>query len=125
MLENALIPSVLGALPNPLASIVFHYDKFTSFGSKQVCEAAYLCSSGIPVRVLVSPTNFWNMKMAYENLPGLPRGSRTPEVIPLRFKEKHLNATRMMNMMSVSGKDGPTPLYVEVSVGRAPLARIG
>ena len=41
--------SNLGQLQHPLAGMVFHYDTFTSYGTNQICEAAYLCSSGIPV----------------------------------------------------------------------------
>lgn len=114
ILENCLIPSGLGQLPSPLAAIVFHYDTFTSYGGRQLCEAAYLCSSGIPVRVLVSPTNFWRMKQTYENLPLLSPSSRKPEVVPMKFQDKHLDVTRMMSMMAVSDKDGPIPLYIEV-----------
>ena len=76
ILENCLISLGLGQLPSPLAAIVFHYDTFTSYGSRQLCEAAYLCSSGVPVKVLVSPTNFWWMKQTYENLPLSSPGSR-------------------------------------------------
>ena len=114
MLENCLIPSQLGQLPSPLAAIVFHYDTFTSYGSRQLCEAAYLCSAGVPVKVLVSPTNFWRMKQTYENLPLLSPIGRKPEVIQMEFHDKHLDVTRMMNMMAVSDKDGPVPLYIEV-----------
>ena len=114
MLENCLIPSQLGQLPSPLTAIVFHYDTFTSYGSRQLCEAAYLCSAGVPVKVLVSPTNFWRMKQTYENLPLLSPISRKPEVVPMKFHDKHLDVTRMMNMMAVSDKDGPVPLYIEV-----------
>lgn len=72
LLENSLIlPSAAGTLSSPLAGLVLHYDKFTAFSSTQLCEAAYLCSSGIPVHVLVSPTNYVAMKRAYENIPGL------------------------------------------------------
>ena len=114
VLENCLIPSGLGQLPSPLAAIVFHYDTFTSYKSRQLCEAAYLCSSGVPVKVLVSPTNFWRMKQTYENLPLSSPGSRKPEVVPMKFQDKHLNVTRMMTMMAVSEKDGSIPLYIEV-----------
>jgi len=114
ILENCLIPSGLGQLPSPLAAIVFHYDTFTSYGSRQLCEAAYLCSSGVPVKVLVSPTNFWRMKQTYENLPLSSPSSRKPEVVPMKFQDKHLDVTRMMSMMAVSDKDGPIPLYIEV-----------
>lgn len=101
ILENCLIPSGLGQLPSPLAAIVFHYDTFTSYGSRQLCEAAYLCSSGVPVKVLVSPTNFWRMKQMYENLP-------------------LSSLTRMMSMMAVSDKDSPIPLYIEVWIKSNP-----
>ena len=116
MLENALMPSTLGKLPRPLAAIVFHYDRFTSYASNQICESAYLCSAGIPVKVLVSPTNYWHMKAAYQNLPGLPAHAAKPEVVPLLFNERHLDVSRMMNLMCVSEKDGPMPLYIEVSL---------
>lgn len=120
MLENSLLPSQLGALPKPLAAIVFHYDKFTSFASSQICEAAYLCSSGIPVRVLVSPSNFWRMQHAYSNMPGLPANARKPVVAPMLLKEKHLDVERMMNLMAVTEKDGPMPLYMEVNLHKFP-----
>ena len=118
MLENSLLPSQLGALPKPLAAIVFHYDKFTSFSSSQICEAAYLCSSGIPVRVLVSPSNFWRMQHAYSNMPGLPANAKKPVIAPMLLKERHLDIERMMNLMAVSEKDGPMPLYMEVGRSR-------
>jgi len=95
--------------------MVFHYDTFTSYGSNQVCEAAYICSSGIPVKVLVSPTNYWRMKDTYENLPGLSSDAQKPEVITMKFQDKHLNVTRMMNLMAVNEKEGAVPLYIEVS----------
>ncbi|MCJ1285385.1 hypothetical protein MMC26_004725 [Xylographa opegraphella] len=114
MLESCLLQSPVSELPNPLAGLVFHYDNFSSYTSSQICEAAYLCSSGIPVKVLVSPTNFWRMKAAYENMPGLQAGARRPEVIPLRFSEQNLDVSRMMVMMAVKEKDGPVPLYIEV-----------
>ncbi|MCJ1440762.1 MAG: hypothetical protein MMC23_001248 [Stictis urceolatum] len=113
MLENCLLPSKLGKLQHPLTGIVFHYDKFTSYGGNQLCEAAYLCSSNIPVKVLVSPTNFWNMRERYSELPGLA-GKRKPEVVPMKFRDKQLDVSRMMVLMAVSDQPGPTPLYIEV-----------
>ena len=115
MLEAALMPKPeLGRLPKPLAGIVFHYDKFSSFSSSQICEAAYLCSAGIPVRVLVSPSNFWRMKKAYENLPGLAAGATKPVVKALLLKETHLDVERLMKLMAVDGSDKAMPLYIEV-----------
>lgn len=121
MLENCLISSKLGRLPSPLAGIVFHYDAFKSYGSNQLSEAAYLCSSGVPVRVLVSPSNYWKMKAAYENIPDLPPNSPRPEVIAMKFQDKHLDAGRMMSLMAVNDKDGPTPLYIEVWTELTPI----
>jgi hypothetical protein len=116
LLENALLSSDAGKLPNPLAGLVFHYDKFTSHSSSQLCEAAYLCSSGVPVRVLVSPSNVWAMEKIYSNLPGLPKGYPKPQVAPLYISEKQLNVTNMMTLMSVDTTSGHPPLYLEVRI---------
>lgn len=115
MLENALIRSGMGKLPRPMAGIVFHYDRFTGFSSTQICEAAYLASSGIPVKVLVSASNRARMEQAYTNLPNYPEGKKKPEVVPLFLNEEHLDVGRMLNLMAVDEKDGKTPLYMEVS----------
>ena len=114
MLEAALIPSRLGKLPRPLAGMVFHYDKFSGFTSSQVCEAAYLCSSGIRVKVMVSPCSYSRMQKVYENLPGIGKKAQ-PKVVPLYFRETQLDVERMMRLMAVSEKEGPTPFYMEVS----------
>lgn len=114
MLESALIPSSLGKLPRPLAGIVFHYDKFSGFASSQICEAAYLCSAGIPVRVMVSQSNIHRMRKIYEHLPGIEEKAQ-PKVVALMLKETQLNVERMMKLMAVSDKEGPVPLYMEVS----------
>lgn len=113
LLENALLsPSSVGILARPLAGIVFHYDKFTAFSSTQLCEAAYLCSAGIPVRVLVSPSNYAVMKKLYRHMPGMASDSPRPEVVPLYFREEDLNISMMKTLMAV-GTDAP--LYMEVS----------
>lgn len=117
MLEAALKPSRLGKLPKPLAGIVFHYDKFTGFAKSQICEAAYLCSAGIPVTVLVSPSNLHRMRNAYENNPDLPPNAPKPVVAPLLLEERHLNVERMMKLMAIDEKEGKISLYMEVSVG--------
>jgi hypothetical protein len=113
MLENCLHKHEIGNLKNPLSGIVFHYDGFTAYGSTQLCEAAYLCSAGIPVKVLVSPTNYLTLKRAYESLPGVS-AKRKPMVVPLKFQESQLNVARMKKLMAVSDKEGPLPLYIEV-----------
>lgn len=115
MLEAALKPSRLGKLPCPLAGMVFHYDKFTGFSASQICEAAYLGSTGIPVTVLVSPSNFHGMRRAYENMPGLSSKSPRPVVAPLLLEEKHLNIERMLRLMAIDEKEGKVSLYMEVS----------
>lgn len=115
LLENSLIaPSSVGVLASPLAGLVLHYDKFTAFSSTQLCEAAYLCSSGIPVRVLVSPTNYMAMKKAYESLPGLAN-SELLSVTPMYLSQRHLNISMMKTLMGV-GTGEAQPLYVEVCV---------
>lgn len=111
LLENALIASSpAGQLSSPLAGLVIHYDKFTAFSSTQLCEAAYLYSSDIPVRVLVSPTNYLAMKKAYETLAG---GSKMLEVQPLCLPQKDLNIGMMKTLMSI-GNRTEQPLYIEV-----------
>ncbi|CAG7968190.1 unnamed protein product [Penicillium salamii] len=111
LLENALLPSSpAGRLTSPLAGLVIHYDKFTAFSSTQLCEAAYLHSSGIPVRVLVSPTNFVAMKTAYGKLAD---GSKMLTVEPLYLPQKDLNISMMKTLMGINSKAGQ-PLYIEV-----------
>jgi hypothetical protein len=113
LLENALSKSDAGVLPNPLAGIMFHYDNFTSYESTQVCEAAYLCSQGIPVRILVSPVNLPNMRKLYANLPDLPPSAPKPRVEPLHLREKQLNISNMLTLMAVNDGARP-PLYLDV-----------
>ncbi|KEF58021.1 uncharacterized protein A1O9_05944 [Exophiala aquamarina CBS 119918] len=114
LLENSLLPSSLANVnPKPLAGLVFHFDHFTSAETTQLCEAAYLCSSGVPVRVLVSPSNYAVMHTLYSNLPGLPSGSPKPQVVPLYLKEEQLNVSRMMTLMAMNDNEHP-PLYMEV-----------
>ncbi|KAJ5347288.1 hypothetical protein MYU51_004293 [Penicillium brevicompactum] len=111
LLENALItPPPAGNLASPLAGMVMHYDKFTAFSSTQLCEAAHLCSSGIPVRVLVSPTNYLTMKAAYEGLAGQ---SDMLTVEPLYLPQKDLNIGMMKSLMGVNNL-AAQPLYLEV-----------
>ena len=111
MLEAALLrtqnPNRLGPLPSPLAGMVFHYDKFCT----QACEAAYLCSTGIPVKILVSPASYEKMKRMYSNLPGVPDRFK-PIVRPMMFEQRQLNASRMMKLMAVESEE--KPLYMEV-----------
>jgi len=115
MLENSLLSTSQATVnPEPLAGLVFHYDNFTSPETTQLCEAAYLCSSGVPVRVLVSPSNHAAMHKLYTNLPGLPDSVPKPQVVPLYLKEEQLSVTRMMTLMAMNDIEYP-PLYMEVA----------
>ena len=120
MLEGALMPSDLGPLQDPLAGMVFHYDKFTGFAKNQHCEAVCLNSTSIRVTVLVSASSFYRMREVYENVRNLPSNAHKPVVAPLLLKEKHLNIERMMKLMAVDEKEGKTSLYMEVSDGLEP-----
>lgn len=115
LLENALISNnAAGHLPYPLAGMVMHYDKYTSYSSTQVCEAAYLCSSGIPVTILVSPSNIWAMRNLYSNLPGV-----NVKVLPLYLNEDQLDISRMLKLMAIDPAAKDTPLYMEVVMNLA------
>lgn len=108
MLESCLLPmKALGHTPKPLTGLVFSYDPHAS---EAVCEAAFLASH-VPIRVIVSPSNFHNMERLYKGLPGI---GQQIEVIPLLLKNKHLNTQRMLRLMAFSEKDGAVPLYMEV-----------
>ena len=113
-LENSLLKSSLaGRNPTPLAGVVFHYDRFTSSSTTQLCGAAYLCALGVPVRVLVSPSHVTEMEKMYEGLPGLTENGMKPEVLPLYIKESHLKVTSIMSFMTMDGID-KFPLCMEV-----------
>lgn len=104
--ENCLLPSPkLGALPHPLHGLIFHYDAHTAATTPSPCEAAYLASH-IPVRVLVSASNFPRMKALYASLPGKISVHR------LRFSERDINISRLLTLMSVDNSNS-TPLYME------------
>ena len=113
VLENCLIPNLSATqLPNPLTGLVFHYDSFTSAVGGQPCEAAYLCSSGMEVTVLVSPSNLTRMMSIYQNLPGLAADG--PRVEPLLLQQRYLNVERLMTLMAISSTEGQIPLYIRV-----------
>jgi len=110
MLENCLLASsAIGRCLKPLAGMLFHYD---AHSTGAVCEAAYLVTQ-MPVRVLVSPSNFYKLKALYESLPGLQGKIK---VVPLLLKESQLNTQRMLRLMAFSDKGGAVPLYMEVII---------
>ncbi|KAI2627805.1 hypothetical protein GGR54DRAFT_433560 [Hypoxylon sp. NC1633] len=115
LLENALLENqAAGELPNPLAAMVMHYDNYSSQDTTQVCEAAYLSSYEIPVTVLVSPSNIWNMKRLYSNLPGVNPFAPKPKVLPLYLEEYQLDISRILKIMGFDTASGETPLYMDV-----------
>lgn len=119
MLENCLltdktIVSKIGVNPNPLAGLVFHYDRCQ--GSR-VCEAAHLCTN-VPTTVLVSPSNYGRLKEAYEKMAREQGADIT--VKQLYILPKYLDTERMKVLMAV-GKDDEVPLYMQVSPSTPPL----
>lgn len=111
MLENCLVSHKhLGSLPHPLTAMVFHYDPQASMAG-QVCEAVYLCSPSVEVRVLVSPTSYQRMVQLYGNLKGLPPG-RKVVVEPLILKQEYLNVERVMTFMAATDSGEGLPLYM-------------
>ncbi|KAJ5111113.1 hypothetical protein N7532_001648 [Penicillium argentinense] len=114
ILENSLIKSLpVGKLTSPLAGLVFHYDKFTGFTSTQLCEAAYLCSAKILVRILVSPTNFVTMKDLYSQAKGLSPKHHLITVKPMFIPPESLTTAMMKTLMGVDNKSD-CPLYIEI-----------
>lgn len=110
MLENCLLVSEeLGILRQPVAGVVFHYDVDST--NSAVSEAASLCSRGIRVRVLVSPSNKFKLEEAYSRLPG---AAENLEIATLMFKDQHLSIERMLRLMAFSEAEGNVPLYMEV-----------
>lgn len=122
ILENSLYRSSASNVTKPLAGIVFHWDRFTSYGSKQICEAAYLCSAGIPINVLVSPSNLKSMEDAYSNIPVRGKNGKKPVVVPMYFDESQLDVTKMMTIMGLRGKEDELPLYMQVCVALSKIS---
>jgi len=108
MLENCILSTPnIGKNPHPLAGLVLHYDGSRGSG---VCEAAYLCSQ-VKTRVLVSASNYGNLKSKYEDMAKKCGG--TIEVQKLLIATDHLDTERVKTLMAVS-KDGEMPLYIQV-----------
>lgn len=110
MLENCLLQQPeLGKNPNPLAALVLHYDGARGSG---VCEAAYLCSK-VKTTVLISASNYGNLKRRYEDMARKHGGSI--EVKRLLISTEHLDTERVKTLMAVT-RDGDVPLYIQVSL---------
>lgn len=80
--------------------------------SSQPSEAAFLAEvmpqyaqeQPVPLCVLVSPTNYHNLKKMYSQIPNV-------EVRPFKLQPKHLNINMMLSLMSIS-QGGGIPLYM-------------
>ncbi|WQF90492.1 Putative P-loop containing nucleoside triphosphate hydrolase [Colletotrichum destructivum] len=106
LLENCLIPSKLGNLPQPLAGIVFHFDSFVSDAGCLPCEAAFLASHDkASVRVLCTPTNVRTIQSIYSGISQV-------KIDALNLSDQDLNTRRMLDLMAVG--EGGMPLYLHV-----------
>ncbi|RMY16931.1 hypothetical protein D0868_00051 [Hortaea werneckii] len=92
-----------GLLKTPVAGVVFNYD---SDLSNVTAETASLCSRGIKVRVLVSPSNY-----AYKSIRG---AEKNLSVEKLLLGDADLNVSRMKRLMAFSDEEQNVPLYMEV-----------
>lgn len=118
LLENNLMHKMpIGSMQRPATGMVFHYDKFTTISSGSICEAAYLCTSGIPVQVLVAPTSLQKMRKLYTHLPGVPAHITKPRVAPLYFKQEQLSTETIMSLMAVTDTGVGAPLYINAFRG--------
>ncbi|KAI6835259.1 hypothetical protein KC340_g5551 [Hortaea werneckii] len=109
LLENCLMKdSRYGLLKTPVAGVVFNYD---SDLSNVTAETASLCSRGIRVRVLVSPSNYVALKKAYRSIRG---AAKNLSVEKLLLGDADLNVSRMKRLMAFSDEEQNVPLYMEV-----------
>ncbi|KAH7394162.1 hypothetical protein DE146DRAFT_634076 [Phaeosphaeria sp. MPI-PUGE-AT-0046c] len=110
MLENCLLDDPqIGKNPHPLSGLVLHYDGSRGSG---VCEAAYLCSK-IKTRVLVSASNYGNLKRKYEEMARKCGGEI--EVHKLLISTKHLDTERVKTLMAVT-RGEEAPLYIQTLI---------
>ncbi|OJJ43611.1 hypothetical protein ASPZODRAFT_136064 [Penicilliopsis zonata CBS 506.65] len=103
----------LGRLQKPLSTLVLQFNEYSSHGSSQPSEAAFLASvlaeysadvRSIPVTVLVSPSNYHPLRQMYSQIPNV-------QVRPFRLQPRHLNISTMLALMSLGRKDA-MPLYM-------------
>ncbi|GAB1737742.1 hypothetical protein NU219Hw_g2152t1 [Hortaea werneckii] len=109
LLENCLMKDArYGLLKTPVAGVVFNYD---SDLSNVTAETASLCSRGIKVRVLVSPSNYVALGKAYKSIRG---AEKNLSVEKLLLGDADLNLSRMKRLMAFSDEEQDVPLYMEV-----------
>ncbi|KAH2913589.1 hypothetical protein KXW25_000872 [Aspergillus fumigatus] len=113
MIENCSMKMTsLGTLTRPISTLVLQFNEYSSSVSSQPSEAAFLASvmleyaqqQRIPLRVLVSPTNFHNLAKMYSQSPNV-------QVQAFRIQPRHLNVSMLLSLMSVSQNEG-MPLYM-------------
>ncbi|TGZ82375.1 hypothetical protein EX30DRAFT_305103 [Ascodesmis nigricans] len=115
LLESCLIPTpILGHLQKPLSGLILHYSQYATASAFQPCEAAFLSvphpdfaahqRHRVPVTVLVSPSNYYNLKTAYAGIPGVT-------VKRLLLHPAQLNISAMLALMAVDTGD-KIPLYM-------------
>lgn len=113
MLENYLLKdNNVGVQRQVMPGFVFHRDTNTS---GFLAEAASLCSRGIPVRMLVSWSNYRQMKSLYEDFA--EKSSGRIEVRPLLFEDSELTIGHIRNLMAFSDRAQNVTLYLEVIQG--------
>ncbi|KAH1353851.1 hypothetical protein KXV31_004570 [Aspergillus fumigatus] len=82
----------LGSLTRSISTLVLQFNEYSSSVSSQPSEAAFLASvmpeyaqqQRIPLRVLVSPTNFHNLAKMYSQIPNV-------QAQAFRIQPRHLN----------------------------------
>ncbi|KAJ0417602.1 hypothetical protein BJY00DRAFT_325432 [Aspergillus carlsbadensis] len=103
----------LGKLEQSVSTLVLNFNEYSSSVNSQPTEAAFLASvlpkyasqqQRLPVRVLVSPTNYHNLTRMYSQIPHV-------EVRAFRLNPQHLNIGMMLSLMSMSQSSG-MPLYM-------------
>ncbi|KAL3481339.1 hypothetical protein BJX99DRAFT_218823 [Aspergillus californicus] len=103
----------LGNVKQSVSTLVLHYNEYSSNVNSQPSEAAFLASvlpkytsqqKPLPLRVLVSPTNYRNLSKMYSNIPNV-------KVLPFKIQPRHLNISMMLSLMSMSQSD-TMPLYM-------------
>ncbi|KAI7157488.1 hypothetical protein KC349_g5606 [Hortaea werneckii] len=113
LLENWLMKDArYGLLKTPVAGVVFNYD---SDLSNITAETASLCSRGIKVRVLVSPSNYVALEKAYRSIRG---AGKNLSVEKLLLGDADLNVSRMKRLMAFSDEEQNVPLYMERKVAK-------
>ncbi|KAL2833312.1 hypothetical protein BDW59DRAFT_180079 [Aspergillus cavernicola] len=113
IIENcSMTMPALGTLKKSISTLVLQFDEYSSTVSSQPSEAAFLArvmpqyaqEQPVPLRVLVSPTNFNSLKKMYSLIPNI-------EVRPFKIQPKHVNISMMLSLMSLS-QSGAIPLYM-------------